>query len=477
MPITRHPLLQQLQRLATERWTRQALRTLLQATSVSIGVWCIGLGASLLWRWPINLTLLTAVSLAVIGVALLTLLRKPMSPAEVARRLDRRFQLNEQLATAVEVVYSGAQPSPVVEKLLERSGRTIGGVRQHVRQRQRTPWTDLLTFLALLIVAAGLFLLSGISGFNTTTLATTLPALPQASDPNQQFPEEAPLPIPGVEQAGGPGAGETMAPAPGEMPGQAQQANGPAQGAAADPQTLEALANALRDQGATRPAADALDRGDTAQAAQSLRELADQADSLSEQARQALAESLRDAARDISSRDPALANQLRESARELENEASAAQGLEDLAQAIDQLGESSAEASASEPAPGTASAGEPQAGQQGEQPGNQPGQQGADGEPNGPGQQANQGSAAGNNPSEQRPITPAGRLGVEGQPVELEAEGGGQTAEGQNNPETMLQGSTGSTSGSQTGVGGAIGADPLRIPLDERDVVQGYFQP
>ncbi|PMP83120.1 MAG: hypothetical protein C0183_08840, partial [Roseiflexus castenholzii] len=107
-------------------------------------------------------------------------------------------------------------------------------------------------------------------------------------------------------------------------------------------------------------------------------------------------------------------------------------------------------------------------------PGGPSGQPGAEGE----GQTGPSGSAAGNNPSgEQRPIAPAGRLGVEGQPAPLEVQGGGQSTGATNNPNATLQGSVGTASGGQPGTGGTIGADPLRIPLDERDVVQEYFQP
>jgi len=472
MRMKRHPLITQLQRLATDRWSRRALRTVLQAASVAVGVWCAGLGAGLLWGWIIDLRLLTALSLAILGIALATLLRRPLRPAEVARRLDRRFHLNEQLATSVEVLATGAPLSPVVARLIDRSARTAMSVHQHVRQRQAAPWTDLFTLLALVIVAAGLFLLSGTGGLRLDAGAVTLPPLVQPLDPAQPLSAGIPPVLAGDDQVA-----PLTGTAESESPGSTGNAAGaqPAQSAVSstaglDPQTLEALADALRDQGATRPAADALDRGDTAAAARNLRELADQADSLSEQARQALAEALRDAARDIERRNPSLASQLRQSARDLERENSAARGLDELAQAIDQSG---AAAATAPPADGPAGE-SPQNGQQGDL----PGQAGADGAQPGAGEQTGQGSSAGNNPAgEQRPIAPAGRLGVEGQPVALDAQGGGQPAGTENNPATTLPGGSGSTSGGSAGTGGAIGADPLRIPLDERDVVQGYFQP
>jgi hypothetical protein len=67
---------------------------------------------------------------------------------------------------------------------------------------------------------------------------------------------------------------------------------------------------------------------------------------------------------------------------------------------------------------------------------------------------------------------------VEGQPLELKAEGTGQNAD----PTRQQPGSSISVPGRTAGGGtnsphGVTGADPLRIPVDERDVVQGYFTP
>jgi len=416
---------------------------------------------------------LTALALAIVGVALVSLLRPPMRPTEVARRLDRRFHLSEQLATAVEMVQTDRYASPMTLRLLDRSFATVHQVRRYTLQRQAAPWTDLLTLLALLLVAGGLALISGIGGLALNPSVASIPTLPQQSVP-LPFPMENMTPLPGDDQMIPLEGIEEMMPfQPGNSAGSQQSASAPSQPSPpslADPRALEALANALRDLGATRPVADALDRGDTAAAAQRLRELADQASALSEEARQALSRALQEAAGNIERRDPALAGQVRQSARDIARQQSAAQGLEELAQAIDQLGASSTAADSGT----TPSSNEPGREGQASNPGGPSGQSGAEGAS----QAGPSGSAAGNNPSgEQRPIAPAGRLGVEGQPAPIEARGGGQGAETTNNPNATLQGSAGAAFGGQPGTGGAIGADPLRIPLDERDVVQEYFQP
>jgi hypothetical protein len=82
---------------------------------------------------------------------------------------------------------------------------------------------------------------------------------------------------------------------------------------------------------------------------------------------------------------------------------------------------------------------------------------------------------------EQRQAAPNDRLGVEGQPVPLESNGAGDVpAQASDKPPTP----SGANANGGFTQGGAssnqrvqVGDDPLRVPIDERDVVQGYFQP
>ncbi|MEN9935848.1 MAG: hypothetical protein RLZZ387_2427 [Chloroflexota bacterium] len=457
----RQTLYSQIDRLVTDRWAWYGVRTLLRACWIGLCICCIGLGASLVWGLPLQLEWLGVAALACVGVGLAMLLRPRMRRAEAARRLDRRFGLDEQLATAVEVAEAGAAPGTIEAQLVLNATRTSRGLRQRIRQRQRMPWVELLTVLALLLAVAGLLLLSGIGAPWLGASSSPLPPLPSASDPADLFAEEPPPPGEGGE----PMPGEGGEPMPGEggepMPGEGQQ------GAAADPRTMEALADALRDQGATRPAAEALDQGDAEQAAQELRELADQAGQLSQQSRMELADNLRDAAREIERTDPEMSDQMRESARGLEaSDQQASEALDDLAQAVEQMGQQ-----------GPGEQGQP-GGQQGDQPGDQqsPGGSGEQGQQGGE-QGDEQSGGAGNGPAgQQRPVQPE-RLGVDGRPVELEAEGGGQPGAEPARPGTTMPGGTGATGGGDPRSVGAVGPDPLRIPLDERDVVQEYFNP
>jgi hypothetical protein len=421
----RNSLQIQLNRLASDRWARRGVRLLLRASVLALSLVCMAVGFQLLiglslsWAWVI------AAALGCIAVGAALVLRRPLAAAEVARRLDRRFQLNEQLTTALEL---GPQAEGVGAYLHEQSRRTMAQLRRQIAARQGFPWAELSAALALLLLLGGLLLLSGIGPAMPGVVAEPLPPLAAAPPPDDQFPAEPFQPPPGAQ------------PGPGEA-----QAAGAAPGDAA---TAAALASALRDQSVTRPAAEALDRGSPGEAAQRLRELADQAGGLSSQARTDLARDLREAADQIDASNPGLADQVREAADGI-GPAGAEPGtsLEDLADLIDQLGQGEA------PAEGEASG----AGAGG----------GGAGQGSLPGQQREGGGE---------------RLGVDGVPIELESDGqgdlptGGAAADGPADAGGAGAGG-GFARGSQSGERIEIGDDPLRIPVDLRDVVQDYFSP
>jgi hypothetical protein len=430
----------QLDRLASDRWARRGVRILVRSVWLGLSLCCLSLGAGLLlgvalpWQW------IAALGLScVAGGALLTL-RPRMSADEVARRLDRRFRLNEQIATALEL---GAEPAGVEAYLLDESRRTVGQIRRSVSGRAGFPWAEAALAVALLIILGGLAILFGIGAPAPLAAPEALPPLAKPADPAAQFPAE-PFSAPGGQQ---PGAGEGQAPGAG------------------DPAAMRALADALRDQSVTRPAAEALDRGDLAGAAQSLRELADQAGQISQPARNELGSALRHAADQLQPSSPGLADQLRASADGLQSggDAQAAQALEDLAGAVEQMGAGQAAQPGAGQQPGDAQA--PGQGQSQSQEGAQGG-----------------GGGAGNSslPGQQR-AQPAARLGVDGVPLELDTQGDGNTpAQGQanNNAGDTGDGGTFSQGGAGPGTDPVQAADdPLRIPADLRDVVQDYFSP
>ncbi len=447
----RTTLKNRLERLGRERWLRRALRITLRSVWLALSIICIGVGVHLIFGWELNPLLWMGIAATSFVPGLLLLaLQRPMSAHQVAQRLDRRFNLHQQLTTALELSRQGdANAEGVGLHLLDRAGRTTTQVNTYVRRHTRRPWGEVLAVMATAIVCVGLLILLGIQTFTPSLAAEPLPPLTAPADPQAQPPPEQ---APNGQQPGTgdpqPGAGDAQQPAGNEPADPAQNL---------DPAIAEALADALRDQSATRSAAEALDNGDPAASARELRELADQADQLSPQTRDQLAQELRDAASEIQPRDPQLAEQVEQSADQLQQgDEGAAAGLENLASAIEQAAQS----------------GNQQQAQEGEQP--------DDPQQNNGGGGGDVGNAP--TPGEQR-AQEHERLGIDGVPLELESneDDTGGTPGDNEDPDTAataggagFEASSDETAPSETV---QVADDPLRIPADLRDVVQEYFSP
>ncbi len=427
----------QLERLASDRWARRGVRILMRSVWLGLSLCCLMLGVSLFldvtppWQWVL------ALGLICIAGGAIFILRPRMSAVEVARRLDRRFRLNEQIATALEI---DSAPTGIEVYLLDESRRAVGQIRRSVAQRRGFPWSEAAMILALLITLGGLAVMLGIGTANPLAAPEPLPGLATPQSLANAFPTE-PVSTPSSQQ---PSPDSRNAAAPG----------------AGDPAVMRALANALRDQSITRQAAEALDQGNLAGAAQNLRALADQAGRISQSARNDLGTALRQAASQVQASSPDLADQLRTSAAGLQsgNDSQAAQSLQDLAGAVEKMGSG-------------------QASQTGA--GQQPGSTQDSSQTNGQGQ----GGGAGNSslPGGEQREQPADRLGIDGVPLDLNAKGDGTAAtQGQANSNAGGTGNSGAFSQGESNpsTDPVLAADdPLRIPTDLRDVVQDYFSP
>lgn len=440
----------QLERLANQRWSRRGVRTLLQMTALGLSLFSIGLGGHMIFGWSLDYTLLTVVLLTCIALGAIFLLRPGMNAHDVARRLDKRFGLQEQITTALELNDQNDQEG-VAAYLLHKARHNTAQVQRYTHIRHRFPWAELGMLLALVIVVAGLLLMrdSG-SAELADTRPLPLPPLVHPDAPLDEFPVEPFTPPPGSS-----GTGTTTQPA-----GAVQPMSG------GDQQSLSTIADALRDVSVTRPAAEALDRGNTSEAAQSLREVADQAGDISQEARRDLADALRDAANQIAPNDPDLATSLRDSAHDLDmpNNQSAADAFDELASAIEQTGNQ-----------------DNQVAQQAEINPDQPADQ-----PQSWQDQQQGTSDAGNDtpPRDQRErARPHERLGIEGVPLELE--GGDDSGSSTNDDESQQAADAANVGGKRfeqntnnpNNTDTQVGEDPLRIPADLRDVVQEYFSP
>ncbi|MGQ9925657.1 MAG: hypothetical protein ACUVS4_02185 [Chloroflexaceae bacterium] len=424
----RHSLQIQLDRLASDRWARRGVRVLLRATALALVLVCLALGVHVVTGHSLRWTLIGAAALACIALGSALVLRPRLPAVEVARRLDRRFQLHEQLTTALEV---GPQAEGAGAYLYDQARRTLTQIRRQIAAHQRFPWSELALVISLTVLLVGLATLASIEANRLAMPVEPLPALHRPPDPAERFPEEPYQPPPGAQAANGPAEASVLAPGAG------------------DAAALAALADALRDQSLTRPAAEALDQGDAAGAARELRGLAGQAGQMSARARGDLSQALREAAGQLASANPGPADQLEQIADGLDIGGSqAAEALERLAELVEQAGA------------GT---------QAGQFPVEQTGQPGASGG----------GAGQGSLPGEQRER--GQRLGVDGVPLELAGAGPGDVpAPGAADQSTGAGGPAGPgrfARGSPSSERIAVEADPLRIPGDLRDVVQDYFSP
>ena len=84
----KQPLIQHLNQLATDRWARQGVRTLLRAAWLGASIWCIGLGGHLLWGWSLRPGLLEALALGMVGQVFARELVGPRH-SEIAGALQR----------------------------------------------------------------------------------------------------------------------------------------------------------------------------------------------------------------------------------------------------------------------------------------------------------------------------------------------------------------------------------------------------
>ncbi len=373
---------------------------------------------------------------------------------QLARVLDRSFGLRERVATAYEIAekesrIGGVRALQVLEAT--RVTKKVGGAS--VFQR-RLPVREIVPLALLALLAIVLLIAMFI----------------QRDSPG------------GAGNGAGQGngnaaAGNTQQSAPGARSGanQGTQGNQGSQGAqpggqpsAQGRQDLSTLAGALQENGATQSAGNQIANGDYQGAAQSLRDVGQQASQLPAQQRSDLAGDLREAAGQVS--DPQLAQDLIAAASALEqpNAAGAQQALDQVANDVDRLGQ-----------------GDQPSGQG--DPGNQAGQGNTPGNQGGSGGGASGGGSTPQLPSGQRtqPTTgaPTDPLGANGQAVQLpKGSPSGQTINTQNQ---NGRGTGAGDPGAATADGGQLrqgdvgeaGIDTNQVPFEQRGTVQQYFTP
>ncbi len=426
------------------RWRRR-VRLVVRAVWLALLVWCAGL--AMLWLGiALPLPVLAAAAVATLLGGIGYAWWSQPSLTQLTHGLDRFYNLQAQTVTALEVAQRGPG-NEIEERVVTEAAMWLGELRRYVARLPLVPWREAETLLAVALVALGLTVALGPPAPSLAQLVA-LPDLPPPAAPTATTPPEA-----------------SDLPVSEENPPLAPQAQ-----AAAD-----ALADGLSDNGATRPAADALRRGDLQDAASELRELADGADQLGAQARRDIAEGLREAADQLRADQPALAERLEQQADGLQQGGQAAeQALEDLARTVEELAEEQDQVAQGPDGQPDDNQG-PNDGAQGDQPSAQEAQ--GDGQGVGPG--------AGSLPGGETRSTPGDAATPEGETVPLPssaAQSGATTnANGPAGPSIEIQaGGTGSSSSSAGNGGSGViqsAPDPLTIPPEYRDVVENYFTP
>lgn len=442
------PFIRTLRRLRGAFWRRRFLHWLVRAMWITLLV-PIGVIVGYIWfgwqvSWDIGLALM---GLVAFGSLLWSL--RPISMQKMSRRLDRLLEKQSQIVAAYEVSHKAGNPgyadNPVAEQLVQDAVITAVEIRRQVSLLGRGFWIELHTLVAMIAILGGMLI------FDVFTANVPNTALMDLPPPFQE-----------------PKADEVIPPNPALMPPPAQEqveTLSQAQVQAA----LEALADAFRDQAASRSVSDALDQGDIGQAAENLRQLADQLDQLSGGAQQELGDALQEASDNVGDNFPSLSETAQRGSDALENGnvPGASRSVEEIANLLEALEEGLQNPSEQ---PGESGSEQSESGQ-----GSDPGE-GEEAEEGG-------GDASGEGEGDDQLLDEEEeRLPIDGEPLELESD-----------PEFEEQVLQPSKLNAQAGdertddspfarqplnaPGDDLGPDSLSYPWEKRDIIRQYFTP
>ncbi len=469
------PFFRSLRRLQAAFWRRRVVHWLIRAAWLALLVPTLFMAGYLWLDWRAHWSYWLFPMVGIILGSMLWAVR-PISLKKIAYRLDKRLGFRAQLITAYKVSQAANDlDNLVVHRLLHEGVNVVVNIRQEVRIFNRTLWLEMQALIGVLVLLGAMLLLDALN-----------PRLPNATL------VELPPPLPE------PAADEVIPPNPQLFPPPfAPEIQVQALSGEAVQQALEALADALRDLAVTRAAAEAIDRGDLAGAAESLRGLADQLGELSEEARAELGDTLGEAADDVGDGVPGLSEPLQDGSQALgaDNLGQAGQALADLAETLEALQETpqetaqapeesqSGEESQAQAETGNNPAAETEQPQAGETE-NPPAESGEEGtEPAEQPAEAGDGAGEGDGEGEgEDQPTEAERLALEGQPLELESDSEQLDEQVLQPAELDAEAGDRLTEDSPFGRSSAnastdLGPDPLTYPWDKREIIRRYFTP
>jgi hypothetical protein len=445
---THSPFLRSLQRLQLAFWQRRVARWFVRAAWMALLVPTIFMAGYLWLGWDV-VWYEWLLPMLLVGFLSVLWSMRPIGLRKIAHRLDDRLGLRAQLLTAFEVSHKSDADdpdNPVVQQLLHGTVNIIVRLRRQVRLLNQGLWLEIQTLIAVAALFSALLMLDALTARTPNAPLVDLPPAGQEPTAEEVLPPDPQLQPPPLQS---------------EIQTQGGSAN-------QIQEALQALADALRDQAATRPVSDAIDQNDLGTAAEELRRLADQLEDLSQQAQSELGDALQEAADNIGGDAPSLTEPLQAGSQALgqNNTGGGQQALEDLAEALDRIQQAQQQTAQAE--------GEPQQGQGEEQQQQSPSEQ-------------SEGAGAGEGNSDadgsQQPPPEDERLAIEGEPLELENDPPEDLDERVLQPaELDAQASDERTQDSpfarrSLNAATDLGPDPLTYPWEKRDIIRRYFTP
>lgn len=312
-----------LDQLVRRIWFQRTLTVLCRAAWLPLLVGIGWLAIELRDGPDFNARALIWIEAAFIGPALAFAFAIKPTRREVARALDRSFDLQDRMVTAFENIGRNVPdpggPVPVPYLQIADAANVITELRRHQVFRIHFPIRELVLGIACAQLLAALFFMRGAGGDIPAIAGNPVPVYVSAAErlANQRRPESPANAV------------TTDAPTRAVVQARAERSN-QAQ------QDLKRLAGALADQAVTRAAAEAILQGDYARAADLIRQVAENADQLSEAARQGLANDLDQAAAEMSAGSEDLADSSRDAAAGLREGGEAAKdGMRQLGDEVD----------------------------------------------------------------------------------------------------------------------------------------------
>jgi hypothetical protein len=312
-------------RIVTRVWIQRALAIVVRGVWLTVLLGCLWLVAELLGGVALNLDVLLGVGIVLLICSLVIAGLSRPTREQVARMLDRSFVLQERVSTAIgnigiDIPAEGAHPQVTYLQVAD-AANAITAAQEHSAFRLRPPVRELVMAVALGLAFAALAFARGAGGGIPPTQSNVVPAFIPAAEQFMQPEQPAQAPeaqdVPTVEEV--------------------QQM---VQTSIDNQQDLERLADALSDHAMTREAADLINQGNYAEAAEELRDVANQADQLSDEARAELASDLSQAAAEMSDGNKTLSESTEQAAEGLQEGGEQAQeGVRDLANAVEQSGQ------------------------------------------------------------------------------------------------------------------------------------------